>query len=120
MKWIDTLLKDDWKTKIGKTINFYNRAMFYQNFAKGQIMMPLGLMNETLWILTYLAVLGIKPSATTTLLTYVFALFILMAIGKLLIFLDWMKYIQRLGNAENLELMEIKADLKEIKKRLGI
>ena len=107
MKWIHALLYDTWKTKLKKTVNFYNRANFYQNFAKGQIMMPLGLLNETLWILTYLAVIGIRPTTQTIAGAYVLIFILLVALGKFLIWLGWMKYLQKLGNEQNPEIREI-------------
>ena len=117
MKFFRTLLYDDWKTKWNKAINFYNRAMWYQNFAKAQIFMPLGLLNETLWILTYLAVVGLRPTVVTIAITYVVALLLLVAIGKILILMGWMKYLQRLGNEQNKELMEILERVKKIEER---
>ena len=117
MKWFNSLLYDDWKTILRKATNWYNKAMFYQNFAKGQIFQPLGLVNETLWILTYLAVLGIKPTPKWIVITYLSVLGFLILLGKFLVWLGWMRYIQKLGNAENPEIREIVEWVREQKKK---
>ena len=69
-------------------------------------------------LLTFLAVRGIKPTIPETILGFIILGILGIVIGKFLVSLGVPAYNQRLNNAQNLELMEIRELLKEIKGKL--
>ena len=119
MKWIDTILKDSWATKFGKAGNFYVRLMQVHNFGKAQVMLPLGMVDNLIPILTWLAVTwDIKPSGGSLVSIYIGLFIVITLVGQFLRWLNWMKFIAKFNNEENPQVMEILERLKRIEDKL--
>ena len=97
--------------------NFYIRAMFLLGFGYGQVTEPLQVFHALVPFLTWLAVLGFRPTwyviAGTTIALCIFFI----GLAKLLLHMKWMKYRTSLSNEQNPEIKEILEILREWKKK---
>lgn len=90
-----------------KVLNFYQSIFFYIAQAKNEVLKPLGLVNETIWILTYLKVSGQQVTAWQVIGSYCFVMFVLAIAGKITMLLGIMKFNATKSNSQNPELMAI-------------
>ena len=93
----------------------YQRMFWYVAQAKNEALKPLGFWNETLLIMTFLAVSDVRPPLWTKLIVYLLVLAIAAAIGKFIVSLGIIRYNTKIANNENEELMRILRELEEIK-----
>ncbi len=106
--------------KIGKDLFYlYQRGFWYIGQAKGEILKPLGFWNETILILTFLAVNGQRPSWKIIGAAYIVVLLTMAAFGKVIVAIGIVKYNTHIANKENKEIMEIKQGIEDIKKLIG-
>ena len=103
----------------------YQRVFFYLQQAKNEALKPLGFYNETLLILTFLAVrFDFNPSITQILGAYLVVLIAGSIAGNLIVRLGIVRYNTRITNQQNPELMLILEKLEkmegEIKKQHGV
>lgn len=99
-------------------VYFYQRAFWYSGFAIAELLKPLRLWNETLLIITYFAVLGIRPTFWQIVLVYVGVMGVTVLGGKLLVLTDIVRYNTMLGNSQNSELSEILDRVRKIEKKI--
>ncbi len=99
-----------------KGFYFYQRCFFYIGQAKNELLKPLGFWNETILILTFLAVSGTRPSIFQIATGYIFILLAAATIGKILVASGIIKYNQKIANEQNPELMLILAKVEELEK----
>lgn len=120
MKWLNTLLYDDWKSKLRKGWNLYQRAWFYDNIFWTEVKKPLRLEdNLTRW-LTLLGVYGLVFGFKEIGLIVISLVVVGIVGGKILVKTGVMKYNQKLGNEQNEELMEVVKWVREQKKNAEI
>lgn len=105
--------------KIKRSVYLYTRVMWYMTQAKGVITQPLQFWNETLLILTFLAVKGINVSAFWAAVAYLVFFTIVTVMGVAIVRLGFIKYHIQLGNTQNPEILEILDTVKAIEKRLN-
>ena len=109
-------MKNEALTKAAKGLLYlYQRTFWYVSLAKNEALKPLGFWNETLLILTFLAVNNSRPSWPTILIAYLAILFAAAIIGKLIVVMGIVKYNAKIANHQNPELMEILGEIKELK-----
>lgn len=105
------------KNTIAKAaLYFYQRIFFYIAQAKNEALKPLGFWNETILILTWLAVNGHKPTLHEIIIAYLIVVVVAALIGKLIVWLGIVSYNTKIANHQNPELMEILGEIKELKK----
>lgn len=101
-----------------KSLYLYQRVFFYIAQAKNEALKPLGFWNETLLILTFLAVSNQRPSLPIILLSYIAVLAMAALIGKLIVSMGIVKYNTRISNHQNPELMMILEEIKKLREEL--
>jgi len=106
------------RERLKKLFYLYQRSFWYLNFAADEANKPLRLWNETLLLLTFLAVRGINVPGKWVILTYIAVIFIASVVGKVIVKLGIVKYNKRLGNSQNPELLEILDRVKNIENQL--
>lgn len=96
----------------------YQRLAWYINQAKGEYAKFGSFIPETLMIMTYLSVKGVKVETWHIPFFYVLVMIVAALIGKTLDLVGVVRYNQSLGNKRNDELIKILKDLEEIKEKL--
>ena len=102
-----------------KLFYWYQRMFWYIGMANGEIRKPLTFTNETLQLMTYLAVIGVKTKYWWVVVTYLVIMILMIIIGKLYVVSGAPKYLARVNNAQNPEFLRILKDLEEIKAKLN-
>lgn len=92
----------------------YQRAFWYVGQAKGEILKPLGFWNETILILTFLAVTGQRPALGWIIGAYAGVLILMAAAGKAIVALGIVRYNTHISNRQNDELMLVLKKLDDI------
>ena len=92
--------------------------MWYMAQAKGEIIKPLQFWNETLLILTFLSVKGINVKISWMIGIYLIVFIFIIIIGKIIVKIGMVSYTIKLGNSQNLELLEILERIKNIEAKL--
>lgn len=106
------------KTAAKGLLYLYQRLFWYVSLAKNEALKPLGFWNETLLILTFLAVSGQRPALKYILIAYVAILLIAAIIGKIIVGMGIVKYNTKIANHQNPELMEILDEIKKLRAEL--
>lgn len=101
-----------------KLFYLYQRSFWYVSQAKGELLKPLGFWNETLLILTFLAVSGEKPNLMVVVAAYIVALVIMAVVGKIIVISGIVRYNTHIGNKQNSEIQEIIEMLKRIEDKI--
>lgn len=105
-------------TRLKKLFYLYQRAFWYIGIAKGELLKPLGFWNETLLVVTYLTVRGMKTTVIQIITAYVLIMIVGTIVGKVIILLGIPKYNNKIANHQNDEIMEIINSQKEINSKL--
>ena len=101
-----------YRKQIKSFVEGYQKIWFYSGFFIDTIRRPFVFLNETLLILTFLAVRGISPEAKEVVGFYLLAIITSVIGGRILVWLGFMRVSTRLGNIQNPELMEIYKEIK--------
>lgn len=99
-------------------LNFYQKAFWYIAQAKNEALKPLGFWNETLLILTFLAVSGQRPTVAQIIGAYALILIVAVIVGKIIVMLGIVRYNTRIANHQNPELMEILQEIQNLKEEI--
>ncbi len=98
---------------------FYQRAMWYAAQAKAEIGKPLLVVNETLWLTTWMAiVLAYRPPLVDVLGVYFLVLVVFIIVGKILVKMGAVSYTNTIANQENHAIMEILTRVGNIERKL--
>ena len=92
--------------------------MWYMSQAKSVITQPLQFWNETILILTFLAVKDIHVGAFWAALAYVGFFTIVTIAGVFIVRMGFIKYTVQLSNTQNPEILEILERVKKIENKL--
>ena len=92
----------------------YQRTFWYIGQAKNELLKPLGFWNETLLILTFLAVNDTRPSVPVIFTAYIVVLIAAAIFGKIIVVMGIVSYNTKIANHQNPELMEIHKEIKEV------
>jgi len=96
----------------------YQQAMFYVAQTGAELSKPLRFYNETLLLLTFLAVnVDLKPAWYQILIAYICVLGIALIVGMILDKIGIVHFNTQLANDRNNDLKEILKTVKEIKNR---
>ena len=109
----------NFRDRFKKVFYLYQRSMWYLGFTAQETQKPLRFLNETLLIITYLAVLDIRPGVVTIIITYLIVITSAVVLGKLLVFFGVIRYNTTLANGQNMELMEILKKIEQIERKLN-
>jgi hypothetical protein len=101
-----------------KILYLYQRAFWYVGLAKNEALKPLGFWNETLLILTWLAVNNQRPALKYVLAAYAGVLVLATLIGKVIVMLGIVRYNTKIANHQNPELMEILGEIKKLTEKM--
>lgn len=102
-----------------KLLYLYQRAFFYVAQAKTEALKPLGFWNETLSILTWLAVsIDFRPDMKQIIGVYLLVIGLAIVFGKIITAIGVAKYNQKILNEQNPEIMAILAEIREVKELL--
>ena len=105
--------------KMKRLFYWYQLCFWYIGMANGEIRKPLVFTNETLQLLTFLAVIGIRTNIWYVVGVYVAIMVLMVVMGKLYVISGAPKYLARVSNQQNPEFMKILSELKEIKEKLN-
>lgn len=103
------------KTAAKTLLYLYQRTFWYVAQAKNELLKPLGFWNETLLILTFLAVNNTRPSVPVILTAYAVLIMTLAVVGKVVVVMGIVKYNTKIANHQNPELMEILDEIKKLR-----
>ncbi len=110
------MIPEKTKTAAKTLLYLYQRTFWYIAQAKNELLKPLGFWNETLLILTFLAVNNQRPGLPVILTAYIIVLFAAAIIGKIIVVMGIVKYNTKISNHQNAELMEILDEIKDLKR----
>ena len=112
------MIPEKTKTTAQSLLYFYQRGFWYIQQAKNEVLKPLGFWNETILILTFLAVNGSRPSVPIILAAYAILLVVLAIVGKIVVVAGIVKYNTKIANHQNPELMEILEEIKKLREEI--
>ena len=100
-----------------KLLYKYQKFFWYVSVAKTELLKPLGFWNETLLLLTFFAVMGIRLGIMDIIIMYIGVLMVSAILGIVFVKLGIVSLITSFGNGENPELKSIKEKVDEILKK---
>ena len=108
---------DDWFKRI--FLDKYQKYMWQANIAQSEISKPMRFYSEAIQTATFLAVIGLNVAIYYWVGIYIVGFILAIMIGGWLLKKGVVKYLTKMGNEHNPEMMEIKKGIEEIKEKLN-
>lgn len=103
--------------KVKTFLFWYQKQMWYFQTTVAEAKKPLQFANEALLILTFLTVRGVEVEFKEMILIYLGVILGFIILGKILVSLGVLQFINKFGNSQNPELLEILQRVKNIEKK---